>query len=382
MERFKKFNAAAVAESMSDDSRIKSLQDKIEYTQKRKENAKWVRDDWMRKASENTDSAQDERIESQLDGARQTVAKWSAELERLQEFMVKAKDQYRQQNKTEAVDVADISVGKKKAKPVGVKADEPLKGYAYNEKAKGQNEESEMSLDDIKKKYAKEIIAYQDGDSNNLSGGASMALYGYRGSDALKTDDADEFDDFVMGLKMGAHKKTNEQQSMDTLLDMLEETNMDEALSPKEKEKRLKMIKRAVEKLNKANIERVKKMAMRDMKAAGMFDDAIEENSAIGGYRDNSRDGQQGPKTKTAAPQVSQIEQLKKKLESAYDQRDIHDAAQRKYMERAKAIRDSNPKDLNGIHGAEASADNQEEMAQKVSDKISDIRDQIANLKK
>ena len=108
MERFKKFNAAAIAESMSDDSRIKSLQDKIEYTQKRKENAKWVRDDWMRKASENTDSAQDERIESQLDGARQTVAKWSAELERLQEFMVKAKDQYRQQNKTEAVDVAEV----------------------------------------------------------------------------------------------------------------------------------------------------------------------------------------------------------------------------------------------------------------------------------
>ena len=201
----------------------------------------------------------------------------------------------------EAAEVADISVGKKKAKPTGVKADEPLKGYAYNEKKrvtdidveqsardlelaknkkakeKVQNEESEMSLDDIKKKYAKEIIAYQDGDSNKLSNGAEMALYGYRGSDAIKTDDADEFDDFVMGLKMGSYKKTNEQQSMDTLLDMLEETNLDEALSPKEKEKRLQMIKKAVEKLNKANIERVKKMAMRDMKASGMFDDAMDE---------------------------------------------------------------------------------------------------------
>ena len=75
----------------------------------------------------------------------------------------------------EAAEVADISVGKKKAKPTGVKADEPLKGYAYNEKKrvtdidveqsardlelaknkkakeKVQNEESEMSLDDIKK---------------------------------------------------------------------------------------------------------------------------------------------------------------------------------------------------------------------------------------
>jgi hypothetical protein len=128
------------------------------------------------------------------------------------------------------VEVDDISVGVKKKKPAGVKADEPLKGYAYNEKKrvtdidveqsardlelaknkkakeKVQNEESKMSLDDIKKKYAREIIAFQDG-GKNLSSGAKMALYGYIGSDGLKTDDADEFDDFVMGLQMGKYKK-------------------------------------------------------------------------------------------------------------------------------------------------------------------------------
>ena len=37
---------------------------------------------------------------------------------------------------TVEVEVDDISVGKKKKKPAGVKADEPLKGYAYNEKIK------------------------------------------------------------------------------------------------------------------------------------------------------------------------------------------------------------------------------------------------------
>jgi len=241
------------------------------------------------------------------------------------------------------VEVDDISVGKKKKAPAGVKVDPNLKGYAYNEKRvtdidveqgerdlkmaklkkakqKVQNEEefkphtmwdpktgkaykakkpedhermaklgythekpevkeaSDMSLDDIKKKYAKEIIRFQDGDGD-LSGGAKMAMMGYVGSDAIKTDDPDEFDDFVMGLKMGKYKKTNEQQAMDTLLDMLDETNLDEALSPKEKEKRLIMIKKAVEKLNRANLEKVKRMAMRDMKASGMFDDAMDENN-------------------------------------------------------------------------------------------------------
>ena len=68
------------------------------------------------------------------------------------------------------------------------------------------HESKEMSLDDIKKRYAREIIAFQN-DGKDLSSGAKMALYGYIGSDGLKTDDADEFDDFVMGLQMGKYKK-------------------------------------------------------------------------------------------------------------------------------------------------------------------------------
>jgi len=220
------------------------------------------------------------------------------------------------------IEVDDISVGKKKKAPAGIKVDPNLKGYAYNEKnrvtdidveqgerdlkmaklkkakQKVQNEDSDgshdMSLDDIKKRYAKEIIRFQDGDGD-LSHGAKMAMMGYVGSDAIKTDDPDEFDNFVLGLKMGKYKKTNEQQSMDTLLNMLDETNLDEALSPKEKEKRLIMIKKAVEKLNRANLEKVKRMAMRDMKASGMFDDAMDEHVKGGG---DSYDALQNAKAK------------------------------------------------------------------------------------
>jgi hypothetical protein len=66
--------------------------------------------------------------------------------------------------------------------------------------------ENDMSLDDIKKKWAKEIIAFQDGDGD-LPHAAEMDMFGYHGSDAIKTDDPDEFDDFVMGLRMGKYKK-------------------------------------------------------------------------------------------------------------------------------------------------------------------------------
>jgi hypothetical protein len=63
-----------------------------------------------------------------------------------------------------------------------------------------------VTLDDIKKKYAKEIIGFQD-DGKNLSQAATDALYAYQGSDAIKTDDSDEFDDFVMGLQMSKYRE-------------------------------------------------------------------------------------------------------------------------------------------------------------------------------
>ena len=74
--------------------------------------------------------------------------------------------------------------------------------------------ENDMSLDDIKKKWAKEIIAYQDGDINQLRGSAEMDLYGYRDDDAIKTDDADEFEDFVMGLQMAKYKKESVDENL------------------------------------------------------------------------------------------------------------------------------------------------------------------------
>ena len=78
------------------------------------------------------------------------------------------------------------------------KAKEYLKKESVNE--------NDMSLDDIKKKWAKEIIRYQDGDGD-LSNAAEMDMFGYHGSDAIKTDDPDEFEDFVMGLQMGKYRE-------------------------------------------------------------------------------------------------------------------------------------------------------------------------------
>ena len=52
---------------------------------------------------------------------------------------------------------------------------------------------------------------------------------------------------------------------------------VEEAMSPADKAKRLKMIKQAVEKMNKSNMERAKKDALQMMKDSGMFDEELEE---------------------------------------------------------------------------------------------------------
>ena len=362
---------------------------------------------------------------------------------------------------TEAkVEVDDISVGKKKKKPAGVKADEPLKGYAYNE-------------DEQEEKY---FVVKVTGK-------------GPRGSDHMNVKTKAHSQKAALEKIKKQYPNTSVsivKEDFETQLSLaIEEIELDEALSPKEKEKRLLMIKKAVEKLNRANIEKVKKQAMRDMKASGMFDDVIDEeteldealqhvhtikitaeapsspklsevadikndfklhvqairgavkklgglitdtevpsrqnkfvgkikigtrgdanklsipviqrgvksggieldkrqfvkeNQYVGGYRDSSRDGL-GPKAKANAPKLSRIEQLKKQLEFAYKQREVHDEAYRKYMEQAKAARERNPDDLGAIHGAEARADAQEEMAQKQSMKIQDLKDDIAALR-
>lgn len=75
---------------------------------------------------------------------------------------------------------------------------------------------------------------------------------------------------------------------------------VEEAMSPADKAKRLKLIKQAVEKMNKSNIERAKKDALKMMKDSGMFDEELEEaapkmkkigfyGSEIGGLRQGNK---------------------------------------------------------------------------------------------
>ena len=59
-----------------------------------------------------------------------------------------------------------------------------------------------------------------------------------------------------------------------------DEKEVEEAMSPADKAKRLKMIKQAVEKMNKSNMERAKKDALQMMKDSGMFDEELEEISS------------------------------------------------------------------------------------------------------
>ena len=55
--------------------------------------------------------------------------------------------------------------------------------------------------------------------------------------------------------------------------------DVQEKLSPKEMEKRLAMIKKAVEKINKKNADQAKKDALKMMKDSGMFDEGIDEGT-------------------------------------------------------------------------------------------------------
>ena len=310
------------------------------------------------------------------------------------------------------VEVDDISVGVKKKKPAGVKADEPLKGYAYNEKMKfkfkgkktalhiknnkfleSSEEITEAKADLVKtieaeiKKYGpkdidtptykqaitlvkkgdmkalKKLIYTSDTEPSEflsyalaqhdpaafkkmyprakagdylrsivIQHGESVEINERRVTDIdveqaarelkkakldkakekVQNEDEDEEKYYIVrvqgkgapgrdyiNVKTRAHsqkaalEKIRKQypgrvsysivkEDFETQISLaIEEVEMNEALSPKEKEKRLLMIKKAVQKLNRANIEKAKKMAMRDMKASGMFDDVIDEETEL-----------------------------------------------------------------------------------------------------
>ena len=96
------------------------------------------------------------------------------------------------------------------------------------------------------------------------------------------------------------------------------------------------------------------------------------------GYRDNSNDGNQGPRVVSKPKQEPELERLKKKLEFHYNQQAVHDEAERKYR---KAASEGRKKGHSGVEANERRADEQEELAQKQMMKIQDIRDQIRDLK-
>ena len=96
------------------------------------------------------------------------------------------------------------------------------------------------------------------------------------------------------------------------------------------------------------------------------------------GYRDNSNDGNQGPRVVSKQKQEPELERLKKKLEFHYGQQEVHDEAERKYR---KAASEARKKGHSGVEANERRADEQEELAMKQQMKIQDIRDQIRDLK-
>jgi len=76
--------------------------------------------------------------------------------------------------------------------------------------------------------------------------------------------------------------------SVDKLIQ--EQSNVEEAMNPKDKAKRLKLIKKAVERINKNNAEKAKKDALRMMKDSGMFDESVEITEGKQSYVDQMRD--------------------------------------------------------------------------------------------
>ena len=216
----------------------------------------------------------------------------------------------------EATKLDDISVGVKKKLPAGVKGDDNLKGYAYNEKTKfkfkgkktakhiknnefleGAEEITEKN-DKLVKALEAEIKKYGPKDIDTPTYKDAIALVKKGDHKGLKkliyTSDTEpsEFMAYAVAAtdpaafkKMYPRAKAGDYlrsiviqhgESVDeigTLKSMMEDIDMDEALSPAMKKKRLAMIRKAVEKINRQNAEKAKKDALKMMKDSGMFDE-------------------------------------------------------------------------------------------------------------
>ena len=222
----------------------------------------------------------------------------------------------------EAAKVDDISVGVKKKKPAGVKADEPLKGYAYNE----DEQEEKFYVVRVQGKGA------PGRDYINVKTQAvsqKAALEKIRNQYPGRVSYSIVKEDFKTQLSLA-----------------IEEVELDEALSPKEKEKRLQMIKKAVEKINRANVEKVKRMAMRDMKASGMFDDVIDEEIELE-EDDDFRPSEQDIKRNTYLRyNVKQLEPMMKDALKAHDENEhMKRASEQHYRQTGRYLPNESPDD-------------------------------------
>lgn len=117
-------------------------------------------------------------------------------------------------------------------------------------------------IKDIKRKFKREIEKFQKGGDLDWKAENALLAWALEYTNDIKTDDADEMDDWLMD-------KIADKKSFDKLKESL-----DEALSDAEKKKRLAMIKKAVEKIDKKNMAKAKKDAMAMMKSSGMFDES------------------------------------------------------------------------------------------------------------
>lgn len=92
----------------------------------------------------------------------------------------------------------------------------------------------------------------------------------------------------------------------------VDEELVGEAMTDKEKKKRLAMIKKSVERINSKNADKAKKDALKMMKDSGMFDETVEEAKArppkikgLSLYGSEISGLKQGMKTFSAKPVVS-----------------------------------------------------------------------------
>ena len=231
------------------------------------------------KAAGMFDDVIDENNESQIKQYRAKLERIDKETEALKDKIVRLRDLRKTATVTDRIDanIKDFKAQIEKLDKEHARYRLAIKHLREEINEEDWSQMGDRSKDWTRRQYQKAVAA---GDKERAKDfidtyGRGVTLKVGHGQDA-QGKEIGKFGDKAFKKRIDNIKKTNE--SMDTLLDMLEETNLDEALSPKEKEKRLVIIKKAVEKLNRANLEKVKKMAMRDMKASGMFDDAMDEH--------------------------------------------------------------------------------------------------------